>query len=94
VRSRQHSRGQLTNRLVSGGEFEGAGSRNLILTFHVLSGKQVGACGLVLLENCMFVPLRNNSIIEVLSVSVLTFSAARSSTRATLTCLRSTEWRM
>lgn len=62
----------VTNLLVSGGEYEGAGSRNLILTFHVLSGKQVGACGLVLLENCIFAPLRNNSIIEVHSVTVLT----------------------
>jgi hypothetical protein len=65
----------VTNLIVSGGEYEGAGTRNLILTFHRLSGVQVGACGLVLVENAFFAPLRGQSSIEIHSCTVLTLVA-------------------
>jgi hypothetical protein len=65
----------VTNLLISGGEYEGAGSRNLVLTYTRLSGGSVGGCGMVLVENAFFAPLRNRSSIEIHNCSVLTLLA-------------------
>lgn len=61
----------VTNLTISGGEYEGAGSRSLILTFHTLAGIQVGGCGVVLIENAFMAPSKTNSSIEIHNCSVL-----------------------
>jgi hypothetical protein len=55
----------VSNLLVSGGEFEGAGSDNVHLTYLRRSGGGVGGCGAVLLENCAFSTTANNSAVQV-----------------------------
>ncbi|HEX8512688.1 MAG TPA: glycosyl hydrolase family 28-related protein, partial [Allosphingosinicella sp.] len=55
----------VTPLLISGGEFEGAGNVNLLLTYTRLSGAGVGGCGAVLLANCQMSPKYDRPAIEI-----------------------------